>query len=191
MDVWVNSENTNMSMADAYDNSISGIIRYEGGRKSPRGHVVDDFIGDELERKVAGSRPVPAGAAVVTRSGELRSSGVCWIVHAAAVLGQPGEGYRQVQDVGRCITNVLAAVDNGGTPLGETVLVPLLGTGHGRGDIEGTTRALVEAVIAYLGGHPHTAIKEVFLLAHTDDELSACTRVFAGCDGLLASRAGP
>src|SRR5919199_1081996 len=111
-----------MSMADAYDNSISGIIRYEGGRKSQLGHVTEDLIADELERTVAGHGPVPPGTAVVTGSGELRRNGVRWIVHAAAVLGQPGEGYRQVWDIGRCAANALVAVDNGGTPLGETVL---------------------------------------------------------------------
>lgn len=187
-DVWVNSENTNMSMADPYEESISGIIRYEGGRKSPAGHLVEDTVGAELERIVAGHRPVPPGAAVVTTSGELRRTGVRWIVHTAAVLGQPGEGYRQVRDIGHCAANALAAVDNGGTPLGRSVLLPLLGVGRGRGDVEDTVRALVGAVCGYLAGQERTAINEVYLLAHTDQELDACRRVFAECDQLTVSR---
>ncbi|MEJ3749552.1 macro domain-containing protein [Actinomycetes bacterium KLBMP 9797] len=187
VDVWVNSENTNMSMADPYDNSISGIIRYEASRKSPLGHVIEDVVGDELERTVAGHRPVPAGTAIVTRPGELRRNGVRRIVHAAAVLGQSGEGYRQIRDIGRCVANVLAAVDNGGTPLGRTVLLPLLGTGYGRGDVEETTRVLVGAIIAYLTEHPRTAIEDVYLLAHTDNELAVCQKVFADSDRLSIS----
>jgi O-acetyl-ADP-ribose deacetylase (regulator of RNase III) len=110
------------------------------------------------------------------------------IVHAAAVLGHPGNGYRQVRDIGRCAANALAAVDNDGTPLGETVLLPLLGTGYGRGDVEDTARALVATVDAYLVEHPQTAIKDVYLLAHTDDELAVCQKVFAESDRLAVSK---
>lgn len=184
-DVWVNSENTHMSMADPYDNSISGIVRYEGSRKSPWGHMVDDLIGEELDRKIASHRPVAPGTAVVTTPGELRRNGVRWIVHVASVVGQPGEGYRQIRDVGRCVTNALTAVDNGNAPLGRSVLLPLLGTGYGRGELEQTARVLLGAVISYFVQHARTAIREVYLLAHTDDELAACEKVFAESDRLI------
>jgi hypothetical protein len=189
--VWVNSENTNMSMADPYDNSISGIIRYEGGRKNSLGQLTENLIGDQLDRTVAGRRPVPPCAAVVTGPGELRRNGVRWIVHTAAVLGQPGEGYRQVRDIGRCATKALAAVDNGEAPLGETVLLPLLGTGHGRGNVDDTVRALVQATISYLIGRPHSAIRNVYLLAHTDHEFAVCRKAFAESRLLSPSQARP
>jgi O-acetyl-ADP-ribose deacetylase (regulator of RNase III) len=186
--VWVNSENTDMSMSEADHNSISGLIRYEGGRKSELGHLEDDVIGKELALKVEGRSPVPLGAAVVTGSGDLQRRGVLSIVHAAAVTGRAGEGYRQVPDLGRCFTNVLAAVDNNGTPLGESVLFPLLGTGNGHGDVEQTTRAFLGSVSSYLVDRPTTAIHEVYLLAYTDIEFEACKKVFADSDRVSPSK---
>jgi O-acetyl-ADP-ribose deacetylase (regulator of RNase III) len=177
--VWVSPENTNMNMADALDDSISGLVRYEGARRDALGHVVEDLIVDELNRKIAGRRPLPPGTAVVTSAGALSRNGVHWIVHVAAVFGQQGEGYQQIRDVARCATNALAAVDTINDPLRpDSILFPLLGTGHGGGDVETTVRTLVHAVIDYLTANPASPIRVVYFLAYTDDELAVCRRVF-------------
>lgn len=68
--------------------------------------------------------------------------------------------------------------------------MPLVGTGYGRGDVEITVRAPVGAIVAYLVEHPGTAITEVYLLAYTDEELTACRKVFAGGDAHRLSGPG-
>jgi len=94
IDVWVNSENTGMAMARFEEYSISAIIRFDGATLDESGRVVDDQIATELTDKLADRTPVPPGTAVVTGSGELtRRYGVRYVIHVAAVYGEPGEGH--------------------------------------------------------------------------------------------------
>jgi O-acetyl-ADP-ribose deacetylase (regulator of RNase III) len=179
-DVWVNSENTEMLMARFDEFSVSSIIRYGGARRDDVGRVVGDCIAAELERKVAGRRPVPAGTAIVTGPGELRRSNVGHVVHVAAVQGEPGVGFRQVREIGRCVTSVLAEVDSiEARPPPRTVLFPLLGVGHGGGELEPTISSLAGAVVDYFAATPGTRITAVYFLAYTDTELAACETFFA------------
>lgn len=180
-EVWVNSENTSMRMPRYEEYSISAIIRFEGALRDETGRVVHDHIADELTRKVAGRTPVAPGTAIATGSGELaRSNGVRYVIHVAAVQGEPGEGYRQVLDVGRCVTNALAEAERLGTgddaPV-RSILFPLLGTGVGGGDLEPTFTVLLGAAMDYLAARPDTGIKTVYFLAYTDIELDVCRRV--------------
>src|SRR5262249_50445112 len=89
VDIWVNSENTDMRMARHTDYSISAIIRYDGAKRDDEGRVVEDLIADELERKVAGRRPVAPATVLATGSGMLaESNGVRLVLHIAAVQGE-------------------------------------------------------------------------------------------------------
>ncbi|HYT88023.1 MAG TPA: hypothetical protein VEL76_04830, partial [Gemmataceae bacterium] len=58
VDVWVNSENTNMQMARPFENSISGVIRYHGSEKA-EGQVTDT-IALALAHKMQGRTSVNA-----------------------------------------------------------------------------------------------------------------------------------
>ena len=51
VDIWVNSENTDMQMARHFDRSVSGVIRYGGAKKDGDDHVEVDMIADELARE--------------------------------------------------------------------------------------------------------------------------------------------
>src|SRR2546421_2460686 len=135
-EIWVNSENTDMRMARFEEHSMSAIIRFWGARHDDAGRVVEDRVADELERKVAGRRPVAAGTAITTSAGELaRHNGVRYVIHLAAVQGEPGEGYRPVFDIGRCMMSALAEAERLATDHGvRTILFPLLGTGVAGGD---------------------------------------------------------
>ncbi|MEU4743123.1 macro domain-containing protein [Actinosynnema sp. NPDC023658] len=175
VEVWVNPENTEMRMARVDEFSVSAIIRHEGARRDATGRITADLVSDELDRLVGGRRPVPAGTAIVTGAGALARFGVRRVVHTAAVHGEPGSGYRQVRDVGRCVTAVLTAVDNVvEQPPPGSVLFPLLGAGQGGGDPGETAVALVSAVVDYLTAKPASAVREVYVLAYTDVELTAC-----------------
>ncbi len=108
IDIWVNSENTNMQMARYYDFSVSSIIRYEGAEKTATGRVKSDLINDELERIMDGEYSVPPAHVIPTSAGRLRQkNGVRRIFHVAAVEGGIGQGYRVVESVDRCVTNAL------------------------------------------------------------------------------------
>lgn len=170
-EVWVNSENTTMRMAGVDEFSVSAVIRYQGARRDGSGQMIDDPIADELSQALAGRRQVPAGTAIVTGAGELWRNGVRYIAHVAAVDGAPGEGFRQVRELGRCVTNVLTEVE----PLHvRTILFPLLGTGQGGGEVRRTAQTLVDATLNYFAAVPATGIAAVFLLAYTDVQLEAC-----------------
>lgn len=187
-DVWVNPENTEMIMARWEERSISSVIRYEGALRDDIGRITEDLIADELSRKVAGRRPVPPGTAIVTGAGELHRFMVRNVVHVAAVQGEPGAGFRQVRDVGRCVTNVMVAVDGiDADPPPRTILFPLLGTGQGGGELEPTIKSMVGAAVDYLSSTSRSRITAVFLQAYTDIQLQVCTACFTGSRRLAAA----
>jgi O-acetyl-ADP-ribose deacetylase (regulator of RNase III) len=187
-DVWVNSENTEMQMARFEEFSVSSIIRYEGAVRDETGRVIDDRIADELARKLKGRRPVPPGMAITTGSGELRRNGVRYVVHVAAVQGEPGSGFRQIREVGRCVTNAMAEVDRiGDRPPARTILFPLLGTGQGGAELRPTIGAMTGAVIDYFAANPGTHITTVLFLAYTDVELVACEEVLGASQRLAVA----
>jgi O-acetyl-ADP-ribose deacetylase (regulator of RNase III) len=178
-DVWVNSENTDMQMARWNEFSVSSIIRFEGAARDVTGRVVDDRIANELAHRMAGRAPVPPGTTVHTGAGELARYGVRHIVHVAAVQGEPGAGFRQVREIGRCVTSALTEVDRiDERPPPGSVLFPLLGVGHGGGEPHATVVSMVGAALDYLTDTPNTHVKIVYLLGYTDLELAVCARVF-------------
>lgn len=179
-EVWVNSENTNMSMPRFEEYSVSAIIRYEGARRDETGLVVADTIADELARRVAGRTPVAPGTAITTGSGQLaRTNGVRYVIHVAAVHGEPGEGFRQVADVARCVTNALAEAELLRTDDGpvRTVLFPILGTGTGGAEPAPTMEALLGAAVDHLTVKRPGNVRVIYFLAYTDVELEVCRAV--------------
>ncbi|ANZ34797.1 hypothetical protein BBK82_00605 [Lentzea guizhouensis] len=167
-DVWVNSENTDMRMARHTDFSVSAIIRYWGSLRDESGRITADLVADELEALAAPRRPVAPGTALVTGSGALESTNnVRHVVHVAAVQGEPGAGYRQVSDIGGCVTTALARVE----PLGvRTILFPLLGTGVAGADVAHTARMVVQAAAYHVERHPETPLRRISFLAYDDHE---------------------
>jgi O-acetyl-ADP-ribose deacetylase (regulator of RNase III) len=195
-DVWINSENTDMVMPRIQEFSVSAIVRYEGSKRDAAGRVVQDTIAAELEAQAAGIRPLGAGEVLVTGSGELASrNGVRFIIHAAAVYGEPGAGFRAINQIGRCVENALLAaerldIDNGAGRAGITILFPLLGTGEGGGDVPSTARTLIHAAINYLRSTPTSRIGTVLFLAYTDVELDACLSALDEVRYLVTSHEG-
>jgi O-acetyl-ADP-ribose deacetylase (regulator of RNase III) len=183
-DVWVNSENTDMRMARTQESAISGLIRYESARRDGTGHIIEDIIADELERQIADRRPVPAGTVVMTSAGELTRWGVRGVAHVASVQGEPGAGFQPVREVGRCVFNVLEAIDAASIGSGLVVLFPLLGAGHGGGPVQQIADAMVSAAVQYLSRTDESTIGTVLLLAYTDQELTACRAVLDAIPGL-------
>lgn len=183
IDIWVNSENTNMQMARFYDRSISSIIRYLGAEKDQLGLVVNDIIADELARIVGAQHSVPHYKVIPTTAGHLsKTHSVKRIFHAASVVGEIGRGYTPLRGVAECITNALAEADNPEYASDglTSILFPLMGAGTARGDLRDIVSPLINAAIDYLRANRQCQIRCVHFLVLTDDELAACRRVLDG-----------
>jgi O-acetyl-ADP-ribose deacetylase (regulator of RNase III) len=177
IDVWVNSENTNMVMARPHDRSISSVIRYYGAKKKS-GQIIDDIIARELAEKAGGG--VPPGEVVVTGAGELeRTNKVKKIFHVAAVVGQVGKGYSPIPDITECVRNAIETADDSEYDDADlkTMLLPLLGTGTGRGELERRARELIYAAISHMERHPPCRIQRVYFLSWTERDLAVCQRI--------------
>ncbi|MEW2553054.1 hypothetical protein AB0957_15125 [Streptomyces zhihengii] len=187
IDVWVNSENSRMEMSRIVEPTISATIRYHGGRRDEFGHLVHDTIALELSKHMAGRSQVAAGHVLMTGPGELRESHqVKRIAHVAAVEGEPGAGFRQVLDLGRCVRNIMAEVDRlnqSGEAL-HSVVLPLLGTGGGNSDLRETAEILISSVIGYFQAHPGSKIRVVYLLGFTDIQAAVCRAVLESAPDL-------
>lgn len=180
VDVWVNSENTNMQMARHFDRSISATIRYEGAIKDDNGDVVDDVIAKELKKATKG-RDCTAGNVIVTTAGDLEEkNGVKRIFHAAAVVGEPGKGYRPISNIEDCVRNALTKAD--AKPLAkvdiQSILFPLMGTGSTRASAQETANKLIDAAVSYMEDNPKSRIKRVYFLVYNEQDREICQHKF-------------
>lgn len=182
IDVWVNSENTDMQMSRYHERSISGLIRYEGARHDASGRVVEDCVADALAYQVSGRTPVVPGTAVATDPGRLAvRNKVRRIVHVASVIGEPGSGYQPARALDRCVVNALREAERPERPgVGRppeppvSIVFPLLGAGEAGADPLLTARTVLATAYEYLASDRPTSIRKVYVLAYTDAELAAC-----------------
>jgi O-acetyl-ADP-ribose deacetylase (regulator of RNase III) len=187
IDVWVNSENTNMQMARFGDRSVSSMIRYLGATKSAHtGLVEEDTIARLLAEQLGTAGQVAPAFVVATDSGELaRTHGVRRLFHVAAVTGERGSGYRPIGRIQDCVTNCLLAADAAAPPDGalKAILFPLMGTGTGQGHLEENVELLLKTAITYFLQHDATTtLERACFLVRTDLDLAVCRKVLAGCD---------
>jgi O-acetyl-ADP-ribose deacetylase (regulator of RNase III) len=180
VDVWVNSENTNMQMARHYERSISATIRYMGAKKDRAGRVVEDLVANDL-RDAAGSADVPPATVIDTTSGELkRTNNVKKIFHAASVYGQVGRGYMPIPDISQCIRNALILADSEQLQAEEirSILLPLMGTGTTRLSAQEVADQLIDAAVCYVEENPRSRIDKIFFLAFTEQDREICRNKF-------------
>lgn len=177
VDVWVNSENTRMEMSRVTEPTISATVRFLGAHKDQYGEVVVDVIADELNSLMSNQAQVAAGQVLVTTAGSITDShDVKRLLHVAAVEGEPGQGYRPVQNIGNCVRSVLSEIDRlnrEGEKL-RSVVFPLLGTGGGNSDFPHTAQIMVSACADYLLSHRGSDLHTIYLLAHTGAHVVAC-----------------
>ena len=176
IDIWVNSENTDMQMARYHDFSISSIIRYLGAEKDATGHVNEDTVNDALQAAMSGNRRVSAGTVISTTSGALATThNVHRILHVASVDGEPGRGYRPVANLAGCVTTVLDRVDSDFADSGfSSILIPLLGIAMAPGRLHEIADSLIEAAVAYVVDYPDTVLDRICFLTWSQIELTTC-----------------
>lgn len=180
VDVWVNSENTNMQMARHYELSISATIRYEGATKDGNGYVVDDLIAKDL-RKVTRGRDCLPGNIMVTTAGELeKSNNVKKIFHAASVIGEPGSGYRPINNIAQCVRNALKKADSEELAAVEphSILFPLMGVGTTRSRSQEMADKLIDEAVEYIRQNPQSRIDKIYFLAYYEQDRELCQHKF-------------
>ena len=174
VDLWVNSENTHLQMARPLERSVSAAIRYSGARVR-QGRIIEDQIQDELNSKHRG--PVAEGTVFLTGAGRLEATHrVAGILHVAAVAGKPMKGFSVSADIPLCVRNVLEFADKycRKTHL-ESLLLPLLGTGQGRGHMERSAFAILNTVLAWFAANPSSSLQEISVLAQGPRAYKFCT----------------
>ena len=180
VDVWVNSENTNMLMARHFERSISATIRYGGAKKDRAGYVIEDLIADDL-REATGGRDATPGAVIPTTAGMLeKSNNVKVIFHAAAVIGQPGVGYMPINNIADCIRNAMALADSEEMQDKDiqSILFPLMGTGTTRMSAQDTADNLIDAAVCYFEDNPNSRLNKVYFLAYSEQDREICRHKF-------------
>jgi len=180
IDIWVNSENTNMQMARHYDRSISGTIRYMGAKKDPAKRVVDDVIANELDA-IVGNRGVDPAVVIATGAGELiKTNGVKKIFHAAAVRGQVGRGYLPIADIYECVRNALETADSPELESEDlhSIVFPLMGTGTTKISAQGIANQLIDTAVSYIEENPDSRIDKIYFLAYNQQDFELCEHTF-------------
>ena len=183
IDVWVNSENTNMQMARFYDRSLSAMIRYEGAEKDDNGEVVNDTIAQELAALLGARETVTPGTIYVTGAGALAATrGVKKIFHAATTQGVPGSGYQVILDVEKCVTASLRRMDHERYRHDElrSIVFPMMGTGEGGGDVNVVAGRLIRAAVSYFVSNPASNVATVCFSAWNRRDLDACLAALEG-----------
>ena len=195
VDVWVSSENTNMQPARYHDRSISAMVRYHGAAKDEVGDPIDDLIGEELLEHMGklAKNVVPPGAVIPTSPGQLaESNNVKRLYHVAAVQGEPGQGYRPVADLGRCVTRALEKADDAAeAPYdARSMLFPMLATGVAKGAGAQIAPELFGAAASYLSNHSATRVERVYLLAWRRSELQNWQDAAKSCSLVKQAKRG-
>jgi O-acetyl-ADP-ribose deacetylase (regulator of RNase III) len=187
VDVWVNSENTNMQMARFYDRGISALIRYLGAKKDAFQMPIEDTIANELATIMKGREYVPAGTVFSTSSGDLAATHrVKRIFHAATVVGTPGSGYVPIVDVEKCVTSALRLAESEGM---RSIAFPMMGTGAGGADVRMVAPKLLQAAISYLGNCPECIVETIYFIAWNQRDLDACLSTLEASDEMQPIRA--
>lgn len=101
------------------------------------------------------------------------------IFHAAAVAGHVGKGYTPIPNIHACVANALVKLDQLDTnerPL-TSILFPLMGTGTARGDLKSIVAPLLDAAIEHLRRDDLSRKRDVYFLAWSEEERTACMGV--------------
>lgn len=186
---WVNSENQDMLMDRFLGKTISANIRYWGSIRDKDGNVTEDIIEESLRTAVGQRSRVEIGTVLETTSGALKTShGVASIFHVATVKGVGfGQGVKaERSDLAECLNQVLARADQRNRRLWrrlcklrnhESILVPMLGAGDGGLPVEDAAETIIPPAVRYFQNNPATTLREIYFLAYTSRDKSACDQV--------------
>ena len=167
VDVWVNSENTDMMMDRFFGRSVSATIRKAGAKKNASGTtIVEDTIGKALAGELNGRGFVAPTTVIATDPGELKhSNNVQRIFHVATVQGAIGGGLTTtIETIEQGVDRVLKEINL--RRKYQSVLIPLLAAGQG-GLVAGTVAPrIIDRAVRFFSENPGSKLKEIYLLAY-------------------------
>ncbi len=172
VEVWVNSENTDMMMDRFFGRSVSATIRSLGARKTEDGRaIVEDTIGKALAAELRPRSFVKLGTVLQTHAGELeRTHNVRRIFHVACVAGSIGSGLStSLSNIELSMDNVLKAISS--AKRYRSALAPMLGTGQGGFPVARVAPLLVKRTLAFFRENPKSPLREVYFLAYSAGDL--------------------
>ncbi len=193
VDVWVNSENSDMIMDRFFGRSVSAAIRANGAERFPKTkRIKQDTIADALRKEMNGRSFAALGTVIETTSGMLASTHkVKRLFHVAAVEGEIGEGLKtSIETLELCIDKVLATIDTRGrrTLLGgsryRSVLIPMIGTGQGGFEVAAVAPKLIARAVEFLKANPQSGIEEIYLSAYSLGDADVCERALSKSERL-------
>jgi O-acetyl-ADP-ribose deacetylase (regulator of RNase III) len=184
LDIWVNTENTNMQMARYFDKNISGTIRFLGAKKNNLNEVEEDLIANELAAVLEGRNYVLPTTVVVTGAGELQNThGVKKIFHVASVEGAIGRGYRAIDLLGQCVFSAMEKAEELNKQSEdeklETMMIPILGTGAGGKSFEEAAKEQIDYAVSFFENNPQSDLKRVYFLASRQNKLDTLQKIIA------------
>jgi len=171
VEVWVNSENTDMMMDRFFGRSVSATIRSLGARKSEDGRSIqEDTIGKALAAEMGTRNHVKPGTVILTTAGDLaRTHNLRAIFHVASVAGKIGEGLTtSIDNLELSLDNVLEEIS---AKKYRSALVPIFGTGSGGYAVSEVAPNLVRRAIAFFKDNPKAPLKEIYFLAYSQGDL--------------------
>ncbi len=191
VDVWVNSENTDMMMDRVIGKTISGNIRYLGAEKDDQGNVYEDTIADALRGKLGRRTFVKLGTLVETETGALVERGVRRVIHIASVEGRgPGQGvFADADKIGDCTAKVLQHVHKRNRSFlmrrsrFRSILIPLMGAGDGGLRPDQVALPILREVARFLKQNPKSELREIYLLALTARDRAAIDKAIREIGG--------
>jgi ADP-ribose pyrophosphatase len=172
VDVWVNSENTDMMMDRFFGRSVSATIRSLGARKYEDGRsIAEDTIGKALAAELRPRSFVKPGTVLQTHAGELeKTHNVRRIFHVASVAGSIGAGLAtSFSNIELSMDNTLRAIS--AAKRYRSALVPMMGTGQGGFPVGRVAPLLVKRTLAFFRENPKSSLREVYFLAYSAGDL--------------------
>jgi ADP-ribose pyrophosphatase len=171
VEVWVNSENTDMMMDRFFGRSVSATIRSLGARKHEDGKsIAEDTIGKALAAEMGTRSFVKPGTVLSTGAGELaRTHNVRQIFHVAAVAGSIGSGLStSIATIEGAMDAVLKAIS---AKRYRSALIPLFATGQGGFPTGEVAPRLVKRACAFFKENPKSALRKIYFLAYSEGDL--------------------
>ncbi len=194
VEVWVNSENTDMMMDRFFGRSVSATIRSLGAKKHQDGRsIAEDTIGKALAAELGTRNFVKPGTVFKTAAGELaRTHNVRKIFHVASVAGQIGTGLStSLANLDLSMDNVLQAISE--DKRYKSALFPIFGTGQGGFPVPDVIPRLVQRAVSFFKENPKSRLKEIYFLAYSEGNLEilrSAIEEYAGVEAVEDDESG-
>jgi ADP-ribose pyrophosphatase len=185
VEVWVNSENTDMMMDRFFGRSVSASIRSLGAKKHAGGSAIfEDTIGKALAAEMGTRNFVKLGTVFQTTPGELAAThNVRAVFHVASVAGSIGSGLSaSLEKLELSMDNVLKAISDARRY--NSALIPIFGTGQGGYLVSEVAPKLVQRALTFFKENPKAPLKEIYFLAYSEGDLEILKSAIARFAGI-------